>query len=146
MNDTVVISTSPLPSDAVTDTNALIWYPTDSPRLTPDAKQRFKYADQGLLRIYIPIIYLVELIYLSERGRIEAFLLAQTLALISTPNGSYALSPLDQQVLLQVSAVPRNAVPDMPDRLVTATALALGLPLLTSDHAIQAAAVVPIIW
>ena len=146
MSDAVLNANLPVASDAVTDTNALIWYLTVSPRLTPAASQCFALADQELLRIYIPIICPVELIYLSERGRIDAALLQRTLALIATPNGSYALSPLDQQVLLKVSAVPRNGVPDMPDRLVTATALALGLPLLTSDHAIQLAAVVPIIW
>ncbi len=146
MSDAVLNANPPVASDALTDTNALIWYLTGSPRLTPAASQCFTQADQGLLRIYIPIICLVELIYLSERGRIDATLLQRTLALIATRNGSYALSPLDKQVLLQVSAVPRNGVPDMPDRLVTATALALGLPLLTSDHAIQSAAVVPIIW
>lgn len=136
----------PLETDAVSDTNALIWYLTGSPRLTPPARQCFAQADQGLIRIYIPIICLVELIYLSERGRIDAILLTRTLALIATPNGSYALAPLDKQVLMQVPSVPRDAVPDMPDRLVTATALALDLPLLTSDHAIHAAAVVSIIW
>ena len=130
----------------VTDTNALIWNLTASSRLTDPARQCFDQADAGEARIYIPIICIVELIYLSERNRIPADLVRQTLDRVNTPNGSYALSLLDREVLEKVPAVLRDAVPDMPDRLVVATALALNLPLLTSDRAIHASALVPIIW
>jgi PIN domain nuclease of toxin-antitoxin system len=34
----------------------------------------------------------------------------------------------------------------MPDRIIVATALHLGFPLISRDEAIQRAAVVPIVW
>ena len=49
------------------------------------------------------------------------------------------LSPAAQQI-------PRSAVPDMPDRIITATALQLDLPLITKDEDIQKPAIVTIIW
>ena len=132
--------------ETVTDTNALIWHLTASPRLTPAARARFERADRGESRIYIPIICLVELIYLSERGRIPTAMLANALALIKTPGASYALADLNAIVLQNLPNVPRDAVPDMPDRIITATAFAFGLPLMTSDGAIQKSGVVPIVW
>jgi len=37
--------------------------------------------------------------------------------------------------------IPRNLVPDMPDRIIAATALHLGLPLVTRDRRLQAAGI-----
>jgi predicted nucleic acid-binding protein len=37
--------------------------------------------------------------------------------------------------------VPRDAAPDMPDRIIAATALHLGLPLVTRDRRLQAAGI-----
>ncbi len=40
----------------------------------------------------------------------------------------------------------RQLIPEMPDRIITATVLELGLPLITKDSKITAAKVVQIIW
>jgi predicted nucleic acid-binding protein len=45
----------------------------------------------------------------------------------------FVLAPLDRRVADAVAGVTRGVVPDMPDRIVAATALALGLPLVTRD-------------
>jgi predicted nucleic acid-binding protein len=37
--------------------------------------------------------------------------------------------------------IPRDAVPDLPDRVISATALALGLPLVTRDARIREAGI-----
>jgi predicted nucleic acid-binding protein len=34
----------------------------------------------------------------------------------------------------------------MPDRIIAATALQLGLPLITRDEAIRRSGVVPVVW
>lgn len=47
------------------------------------------------------------------------------------------LGPLDRVVLDAVARVSRSEVPDMPDRIVAATAVALGLPLITRDARIR---------
>ncbi len=39
-----------------------------------------------------------------------------------------------------------NLMKDMPDRIITATALELGLPLITKDQKITDAQVVEVIW
>lgn len=54
--------------DYVTDTHSLIWYLEDDPRLGPDANQAFEACDRGEAVIYIPVICLVEIVYLCEKG------------------------------------------------------------------------------
>ena len=46
--------------------------------------------------------------------------------------------PVDEEVAEAVHRVPRDLVPEMPDRIIGATALSLGLPLITRDRRIAA--------
>lgn len=60
------------------------------------------------------------------------------------PKATQALS-VSLLVAEKLNQIPRKLVSDMPDRIVTATALAYGLPLVTSDAQIRQAPV-PTIW
>jgi predicted nucleic acid-binding protein len=53
---------------------------------------------------------------------------------------------LDLIILHALRQVEREAVPDMPDRIIAATALSLGLPLLTRDRALAAVEELEVIW
>jgi len=48
---------------------------------------------------------------------------------------------VDAEVALAVQQVPRTQVPDMPDRIIAATALHLGVPLISRDRRISLSAV-----
>jgi predicted nucleic acid-binding protein len=41
--------------------------------------------------------------------------------------------------------VPREAVPDLPDRVIAATALLHGVPILSRDRRIQASGRLPVV-
>ena len=43
--------------------------------------------------------------------------------------------------LVVVARIPRSQVPELPDRIIAATALHLDVPLVTRDHTIQGAPV-----
>jgi hypothetical protein len=47
------------------------------------------------------------------------------------------LAPLDRLVADALESVSRNEVPDLPDRIVTATAVALRVPLISRDRKIR---------
>ena len=130
----------------VADTHALYWHFTNDPRLSHAARQVFHEADLGLHQVLIPGIVLIEMVYLTEKGRLDAAMVAQVFSALNVIEGSYAVAPLDQHTAQALRDVPRSAVPDMPDRIITATAHQLGLPLITRDAAIHQAAVVPVIW
>jgi len=123
--------------DAVTDTHGLIWYLEDSPRLGPAAREVFDACDRGEIIVYIPTICLVEIVYLQEKGRIPADLKAQLDAELQAGTSGLVLVDLTAEVANAVARVPRFEVPDMPDRIIAATALHPGLPLISRDRKIQ---------
>jgi PIN domain nuclease of toxin-antitoxin system len=55
------------------------------------------------------------------------------------------LAPLDASVAAAVERIDRLAVPDLPDRVIAATALAWKVPLVTRDEKIRASGI-PTIW
>jgi PIN domain nuclease of toxin-antitoxin system len=132
-------------NDAVTDTHALIWYLEDSPKLSTLANQTFDRCDRGEITIYIPTMCLIEIIYLQEKGRISGNLKTQLdEALISGMSG-LVLVDLTAGVVEALTKIPREAVPDLPDRVIAATALYLGLPLISCDRRMPLTGL-PLIW
>ena len=127
------------------DTHTAIWHLTDSPRLSVNAKRALARAAAAADAIYIPSISLVEARYLVERGRIPERALFLLVAAVSDPGAALILVPLSLEVALAIERVPRSAVPDMPDRIIAATALYLGVPLVTADHRMRASGI-PTVW
>jgi predicted nucleic acid-binding protein len=54
--------------------------------------------------------------------------------------------PLDPPVAKAFTQIPREIVPEMGDRIIAATALYLGLPLVTKDHKIRNLSNIQTIW
>ena len=130
----------------VSDTHALHWHLVGSTKLSATAQQIFESADAGADQIIVPGIVLIEFVYLEEKGRLDGARVNQLFALLDTPGGSYTVAPLDAPIAQALRRVPRALVPEMPDRIITATALHLGLPLIARDGMIQRSALVPTIW
>jgi PIN domain nuclease of toxin-antitoxin system len=130
----------------VTDTHPLIWALSNDPQLSTAAQAAFAEADAGQAIIIIPPIVAIEMIYLSERGRIPLPLVDTLLTKISQPWLSYRLGDLNAPVITALRSIPRHLIPEMPDRIIAATAKALGVALITRNGAITASGVVPVIW
>ena len=122
--------------DAVTDTHALIWFLTDSPRLGPQANKIFEACEEGKISILIPTICLVEIVYLQEKKRIPNNLLENFINELQNSK-NMIISDLSYEVVKFLEQVPRIQVSDMPDRIIAATALSLNLPLISRDRKIQ---------
>ncbi len=121
----------------VTDTHALIWYLEDSEQLSPAVKNLFDQCNDGAAEIFVPTICLVELVYLAEKERIPQKL--QKEALLDICEGATNFIPVDltPSIVLSLEQIPRSDIPDMPDRVIAATALHLNLPLITRDKKIS---------
>ncbi|MEH1829304.1 MAG: type II toxin-antitoxin system VapC family toxin [Nostoc sp.] len=132
-------------SNLVTDTHALIWYLEDSSRLSPAANQAFEECERGAIVIYIPTICLVEIVYLQEKGRISANMKSQLDAALIAGTSGMILANLTDEVVTTLATIPRDSVPDMPDRIIAATAKYLGLPLISRDTRMPLSGVA-IIW
>jgi predicted nucleic acid-binding protein len=62
------------------------------------------------------------------------------------PDGNIAVAPLDAAVAQAVQTISRIAVPDMPDRIIAATALRLNAELVTRDRRLHAALKNRTVW
>jgi PIN domain nuclease of toxin-antitoxin system len=133
-------------SQYVTDTHALCWHLTEDSKLSAKAKKIFQEADSGVHQILIPSIVLIEMVYLAEKGRISDSSLNQVLELIDIIGGSYDETPINKDTVKALKNIPRADVPDMPDRIITATAYQLDLPLITKDEKIKNSRVVSVVW
>jgi PIN domain nuclease of toxin-antitoxin system len=133
-------------SEYVTDTHVLHWHLVGDPRLSPTARQLLTDADAGLHRIFVPSIILVEMIYLVEKGKLSANLLQRLLSAVSMTGGSYTIAVLDSGTAQAMFSIPRTSIPDMPDRIIVATAYQLNLSLISRDDKIHKAGVVSVIW
>ncbi len=127
--------------DAVTDTHGLVWYLEDNPRLGSAARATFEACDRGEISVYVPTICLVEIVYLQEKGRIAPNLRSLFDAVLQSGTTRLVPTNLTVEIVGMLSQVPRTDVPDMPDRIIAATALHLGLPLISRDSKIQVSSV-----
>jgi PIN domain nuclease of toxin-antitoxin system len=125
----------------VLDTHAIIWYLDNSPRLSQTAGDAIQDAIAAALPVFVSAISIVEITYLVEKGRLTASQLANLLALLRNPNSGIRVAAIDLDVSEHVAQVPRDQVPDLPDRIIGATALQMGLPLVTSDSKLQASGI-----
>jgi len=130
---------------AVADTHALIWYLLDSPRLSAPALAQFEACRAAGARVGVSSISIVEIIYLAEKGRIPSTTLPLLVKGLSEPPTLVEIVPLSEAIALAVQQVPREQVSDLPDRIIAATALHLGVPLITRDKKI-ALSIVETVW
>lgn len=131
---------------AVTDAHPLIWVVEGKvKRLGRLARRFFEAVDAGEGLLLIPTMVLVELGEAAHRNKVtftgQRF--ADWLATIATvPN--YQILPLTLDVVMAAESL-RN-IPERTDRLIAATALVHGCPLISRDPEIAQAADVPLLW
>ena len=133
-------------SEYVADTHALLWHVLSDQRLSLTARTIFADADSGVHQILIPSIVLIEAVYLAERRRIDSAVLDRLFLLLDTAPANYRVISLDLGVVRRLQTIVRATVPEMPDRIIVATAKLFGLELLTRDSAIAASGVVRVVW
>lgn len=131
-------------SAVVADTHAVIWLLFSPHRLSPDATAALQGAVAAGAPIYVASISLVEIAYLVEKGRLPQEVFDRLINELLRPDSGLNIVPLDLPITLALQNVARNEVPDMPDRVIAATAIYLGVPLVTRDLHIRAAAVTTI--
>ena len=102
----------------VAGTLALIWYLLDDPQLSRRAGAAFDAATAAGHKIYLPTICIVEATYLVEKKRIaeEAFSMLEEV--FKADLSPFELVSLTPGVAQAVRQIPRDTVPDLPDRVI----------------------------
>jgi len=119
----------------VTDTHSLVWYLTDDPKLSIEAKRIFKNVDDVQDYIFIPCIIFFELLYLIEKKRI-ALDFDGFVAIVSSSK-NYRVEPLCLPIIEKSRMIPREKISDPWDRLIAATSMHLSFPLITRDQSLR---------
>lgn len=122
---------------AVADTHAVIWYLYADGRLSPDARGTIERAAAGGNQVGFSAITLAEIVYLTEKGRIQSDTYTLLLSAMGRQDAVLAVVPFDETVAGYLHQVERSQVPDLPDRIIAATALALGVPVISRDGKIR---------
>jgi PIN domain nuclease of toxin-antitoxin system len=122
---------------AVIDTHAVIWYLYHDRRLSQRAENLIDAAVEKRQEIGLSSISLAEVVYLVEKGTIPPDTLNSLIAALQDVNSVLVEIPLAREIVQAMPRVPRAAVPDMPDRIIAATALHLNVPIISRDAKIQ---------
>lgn len=137
-------------NDLIAGTQSIIWFFHDVPKLSAAADAALDLAEQSGT-IFIATITLVEVAYLETKPNFPYTGVLQNLfRRIADPVSPVDVLPLTTDVARAILLVPKTEVPDMPDRIISATAVAHRLPLVSSDGMIRGSAtlnaLVSVIW
>ena len=125
----------------IADTHVVIWYLYDDERLSQTAGDFIDQAAAQANHIGVSPITIVEMIYLIERGRIPAEALQIIVGVLKQPDAVFTHIPFDLGIAQALQQIDRSNVPDMPDRIVAATARHLGVPVISRDSRIRASSI-----
>ena len=117
----------------VADTHTALWYLHKNPRLSVTARTFMDDAAAGGHNIALSPISLAEIVYLVEKNRLSVSAYEDLQAALSDPEYVIEEAPFTAEVVEATRQVPRAQVPDMPDRIVAATAAYLRVPVISRD-------------
>lgn len=125
------------------DTHALLWWALDADQLSERA--RVVVADMERQGGFASAISIWELGIKIKRGKLELPLTIEDLATRIERGNVVELVPVDTQLWLHSLSLAWDHS-DPADRVIVATAIARGLPLLTKDRAMQQFPDVATVW
>ncbi len=135
-----MISSSP-GTNLIADTMAVVLW-LEQRRLPPQVRALFQQAGLGQATIYLPGMVFAEILYLHERGRISASL-ADAIALTSG-QANFSEMPLSAKIAAAAARI--TDIPELHDRLIAATGVSVGMPVISNDPLMHASRWVDAFW
>lgn len=129
----------------VADTHALLWYLYDDSRLSAIAAAMMADTEQAGDRIAIASVTLAEIVYLVEKGRIHPLSFERVVTALEQAGAALVEIAFDRTIAGTMRQIDRQQVPELPDRIVAATAYHLGVPVISRDSKIHSS-VVETVW
>ena len=129
----------------VLDTHAWIWWVSSPDLLFDDARRAIQTASEAG-QVYISAISVWEVAMLVQRGRLELTIDVEDWIRHCEALPELYFVPVNNSIALRSVQIPDFASADPADRIIVATALALGTPLVTKDERMQAYSQVTTVW
>jgi PIN domain nuclease of toxin-antitoxin system len=124
---------------AVADTHTALWHLFDDTRLSTVAGAFINEAATARRKIAISSISLAEVVYLIEKNRLPASAYDELTQVLADPEHVFVEAVFTAAIVQAMRQVSRAEVPDMPDRIVAATAVYFDVPVISRDRRIRAA-------
>jgi PIN domain nuclease of toxin-antitoxin system len=134
-------------SSFVLDTHALLWFLEGNRRLGNRARRAIAAPENHLI---VPVIVLAEASIIIEQRRTKIPSVAHLLETLGR-DLRFEVYPLSLDVFRRSLSAEAGRIPELHDRLIVATALhllALGqkVALITRDHSLSEADLLPVVW
>jgi len=120
----------------VLDTHAWVWWVASPEQLSRQAREEIDNAMERK-EIYISSISSWEIALLIRKGRLELTLPVEDWIARSEALPFVNFVPLDNRIALRSNQLPGEVHEDPADRIIIATAMTLGAPLISRDTKIR---------
>ncbi len=126
------------------DTHVVVWLAFDQGQLSRKARAAIDDARKSAAGLAISDITLLELATLVNKGRIRLDISLESF--LQEVESRFVVLPMSGKVCARATELPDVYPKDPADRIIGATALVAGLPLLTSDRQIRRSKAVRTVW
>jgi PIN domain nuclease of toxin-antitoxin system len=126
------------------DTHVVMWMALEGDRISQNANAAIDDARRNGEGLAISDITLLELARLSSEGRIDLYPGVEVF--LQEVESRFAVMPMGARACVRAMGLPATFPKDPADRIIVATALVEGMPLITADREIRRSKVVRTIW
>lgn len=123
----------------IADTHTALWHLFGDARLSSTAKNFILAAAARGEKIAVSAISMAELVYLVEKNRLPRAAYDGLSQALRSPRNVFTEAALTAEVVEAMKQVSRSEVPDLPDRIIAATAVYFRVPVISRDGRIRSA-------
>jgi PIN domain nuclease of toxin-antitoxin system len=126
------------------DTHVILWLALDPERLSPRANRAIQQTRELQADLFMSAISLCEIATVVTRNRVELEVPLEIFLQRTTT--LFRVKPIENRVAIAAAGFAPPIPGDPFDRIIAATALIEGIPLITADERIRRSGVVQTIW
>jgi PIN domain nuclease of toxin-antitoxin system len=128
-------------SQVVADRHVLVWYLTDSGRLSTPAREALQACVADEHPIVVSSISLIELVYAAEKVKnpLTGDQRDYILEVLDRDDSPFMVVPTTPSIARAMADIDREALPDPGDRTIAATAIAVNMAAISADTRLRRA-------
>ncbi len=126
------------------DTHVVLWLALEPANISERARGAIEQARHSGQGVAISDITLFEIAVIESKGRIRLGAALETF--LSEVEARFIVLPINGQVCARAFRLPVSYPKDPADRIIAATALVEGIPLVTADEAIRRSRALSTVW